>query len=100
MELKTITRGHQHATRGHDRPGAAASIAIITNATLNTIRGIIIVKPPVRFAFFHSRIITLQRCGGCYREGRGDKGHDVTVSEASHYWRENRRSLAASGGKV
>jgi hypothetical protein len=51
MELKINARRRQHATRGHDRPGAAASIDIITSATLNTIRGIIIVKPPVRFCY-------------------------------------------------
>jgi hypothetical protein len=45
MELKTITRVYQHATRGHGRPGAAASTAIIANATPNTIKGIIIVRP-------------------------------------------------------
>jgi hypothetical protein len=49
MELKINARRRQHATRGHDRPGAAASIAIITSATLNTIRGINIVIPPVLF---------------------------------------------------
>jgi hypothetical protein len=49
MELKTITRVYQHATRGHGRPGAAVSIAIITNATPNTIKGIIIVRPPIQF---------------------------------------------------
>jgi hypothetical protein len=51
MKLKINARRRQHATRGHDRPGAAASIAIIASATLNTIRGIIIVKPPVRFCY-------------------------------------------------
>src|SRR5262245_2144331 len=49
MELKINARRRQNATCGHDRLGAAASIAIIATATLNTIRGIIIVRPPVRF---------------------------------------------------